>query len=787
MCRPPFFSFAAFCLSLLFALAVQAETELTERKVLPSHTEQGLAIEEVRVTVSKRSESLQDVLGSVSAVSGDTIASNNIQDFRSLADLIPGMVVQRQEPGGDEVSIRGIARSRDGPSPVAFHINDMFLAMRGEPYYDLSAIEVLRGPSGTAFGRNATAGAINVKWRKPEAEFGAGGDLRYSSLEDKQIRAFANIPLLGEGNSGLLARFAVMARKMDGSLNNLDAPPEEDPGNVDEHFLRAYFTSEPVDNLNLGLRIIRYENNPHGNDLVLTPSLATRRSGTLEELGAKPLPDDLLQVRASAAQYLGESYDHFTRIDGDLTWSFNAVPLLGDFDAVFLAGEQRRKVHTVYDLDGTEQPILDGHNYMEPDIRRSAELRFVSNNDNGFDWLLGAFWFRYLEQRDMEIFVREFISPASVVSQLPAFPETMANIRVFIDDQRTIDESRALFANLNMSLAQLFDGPNIELSLGLRQNWDDFDQNVGGNDIEATIPALAVGPVSLVSERDIEKFADFVETTGELGARWFYSDAGMLYLKFSRGYKPGLAQNVVVDNTVIQNPVDAELLDAWEAGWKTAFLQNSLQLSLAAFFYDYQNLQVSQITPGGVLTENAAEATINGLELELQWTPMEALSIRSSFAWTDATYDEYCGTDPARENTGAEAGCTAENPFDFSGAQLTAAPEYSATLLANYRFDLGELGSLTPQLKVAWRDEMDRRGLGNPIDRVKAFSNTDIRLIWQSQDARWKLEGFVENLEDHDDVFGSAFAPIVPSRKQTYSMTAQVPPRVSGLLLELQL
>ncbi|HCS26478.1 MAG TPA: TonB-dependent receptor, partial [Spongiibacteraceae bacterium] len=80
------------------------------------------------------------------------LKQNNIQDFNSLVELVPGMVAQDE----DKIAIRGISRTREGPSPVAFHVNDVFIAMRGEPFYDLEAVEILRGPSGTLFGRNAT-------------------------------------------------------------------------------------------------------------------------------------------------------------------------------------------------------------------------------------------------------------------------------------------------------------------------------------------------------------------------------------------------------------------------------------------------------------------------------------------------------------------------------------------------------------------------------------------------------------------------------------------------------
>ncbi len=105
-------------------------------------------------------------------------------------------------------------------------------------------------------------------------------------------------------------------------------------------------------------------------------------------------------------------------------------------------------------------------------------------------------------------------------------------------------------------------------------------------------------------------------------------------------------------------------------------------------------------------------------------------------------------------------------------------------LLASYRFDLGEFGSLTPSIKTNWVDWMDRRGLGNENDRVEAHTNSDVRLTWESLGGQVKIEGFVENIEDHDDIFFVTFTPLA-STPGTYTLSGELPPRVYGVSLEL--
>lgn len=192
-------------------------------------------------------------------------------------------------------------------------------------------------------------------------------------------------------------------------------------------------------------------------------------------------------------------------------------------------------------------------------------------------------------------------------------------------------------------------------------------------------------------------------------------------------------------------------------------------------------------TAGGVITDNAAAATINGVDVELQWSPTEALRLHLAIAYLDATYDEFCATDEALGEIEPQPGCTAENPLNLQGEDLKTAPELAATLLASYTFNMGSFGTLTPSLKSSWMDETDRRGLGDTlgVDTVRDHSNTDVRLTWRSASGTWRVEGFVEYIENHDDIFFEAFAPL-GGRPRTFTLAGGTPPRVAGIVLEVE-
>ncbi|WP_373080844.1 TonB-dependent receptor [Zhongshania sp.] len=749
-------------------------------------------IEEVLVTATKRTESVQDIAGSVSALSGSAIQENNIQSFQDLAAMIPSMVAVDEE----KIAIRGIGKNA-GSSPVAFHVNGVFLDVRGAPFYDIGAIEVVRGPSGTAFGRNATSGAINIKWRQPESEFSTGGDIRLSGLEEQFFQAYLNIPFLGAGDDRLLGRFAAIKRRGDGTLDDILLPAAEDPGFRDDYFYRMYLTSQITDSLHGSLRAIKYSATPPGGtntyNIVGSPSLATRLSGEIEMAGAEALPLDITKVRANRDQRLGEPHDEFTRVDGDLTWSIPELPILGRVDVVLIGGEHRSESFGSFDLDGTEEPITEGYNNISV-TRRNAELRFASENRDGFDWLFGMFWYRQTELEDLKAYARVFFTPEQFGAPSLPLPVTAPGGNGFYGDMdsgrvglsRPV-KSEAVFLKLDFDIAKLFDGPNIELTAGIRQNHDETDerdQNFYADLIAVNFVPIA--PVPLLDTPPSSAPAEFDVTTGELAGRWFYNESDMAYFKVATSYKPGRAQVITNAPSPSENrPIDSEFIDAYEIGWKVDLLDGTMILNLAAFLYDYVDLQVAQIKPGGVIVDNAGAATIKGVDAELQWSPTPEFNMQASLGWLDARYDEFCGKDAAEGDVETAPACNDDNPQDFSGDRLPSAPEYTAALTARYTFNLDEFGSLTPQFTTNYSASQNRRGRGNPLDEVDAYTNSSARLIWESSGLRWKVTAFVENIENNNDIFFAAQAPMIVNRPGTISLLSNLPPRIYGTSVEV--
>lgn len=756
---------------LAFGLTAHAQ-ESSEDKARPAQM-----IEEVFVTVSKRTESVQKVSAAVSAFSEALLKDNNIQGFSELADVTPG-VVSRE---GNNISIRGIGQAFGGSSPVAFHVNGFFLAQPGkhpEEFYDVSSVEVIRGPSGTVYGKNATAGAVNVRWNRPSEEWAAGVDYRLADYNAERVRGFVNVPISGEGNSALMARISGLTQEKSGHLDNLLASGDDEPNSGRDYFYRMYLGSQVNDRLWLGLRAIKLAADIHAPN-VASPSISTRQSGILEKFGAEPLPLDLLKVRSRKYQELPDAYRTNSRVVGELTWNMPALPVLGEVDLDFFIGAERRRQFDYVDVDGTEEKILETISWLNG-VGRNAELRFTSQNDTGVDWIVGLFWFRDDDHDTLHVDARTEEGIATLYPQLSVLPlpERIFDAEVNYLDQNRNSKNEAAFINVRLDLDTLWSFmPDVEVFAGIRENRDEFRLKTARETVDAT--ERATGITIPFTDKSTDVGGESSATTGEVGAKWFYAEGGMLYGKFANGYKPGLTQ-LQADGSL--NDVDPEFLNMWELGWKTALFDNrSLVLNFSAFDYDYTDLQVSKIIITGVKLENAGSAGIRGLEADIQWAPDEAFYAIFSFAWLDARFREFCGKDEEIESQAVQPGCNSLEPHNFEGAKMSDSPEFTFGTLMRYTFYLGQLGTFTPALKFSWSDDYLRRPYDNSIDKVDAHHKTDIRLAWQSADAHFRVEAFVENIENHDQLFTHHFSMPDPGN---YSLFAAQAPRTAGIQLE---
>ncbi len=808
-------------------------------------------IDEIVVNITKRTESLQEVSGTFSVFDSSIIRETNIERIADAVALIPN--VQIKGGSNQSISIRGISQSIVSQSPVARHVNGVFKfdneAYTGH-FYDLENIQVARGPSGTVYGRNATAGAIDLQWKQPHDEWEVFGDITLANTDRYHFRGGVNIPFLGEGNEKLMGRLVIQREIHDGWVDNELTTRNNDPDKGDDFFARfslksvisedtevigrGYYhrredgiaSSTPVLNtftegllrLPAPLGVVRTD--PFNGytkfkaDILANPAvgavytLFSNATAANCMIMAPACPDGSIQTPDDALEYFLvnginafggipgffrstevfntpqaiQQGDRQTRNsahrlgDGKLeVWGFDGqfdtrlpnVPGLGDVGFTLIGGWEHFERNLLTDLDGTELLVLDVSNQFEENLY-TAEFRFSSEGDGPVNWIAGFFWFT----RDRD----------SVQDTVVSFVTPEAN--------STVKESGfAPFINIQWDIID-----SVTLEGGVRWNRDRFF-------IDRLDPATSVQPFDL-QLRAAEKFR---ETTYEAKINWEITEDHHLYAKFAHGYKGGLLeldisgavaqlQALVPPESVnFKNVASPELIDAFEVGLRTQWLDGMITANLTAFYYDYTDLQVTQITGAQILTENAGEATIQGLELELVVAPTENWLIMFSAGYLDAEFDTFCSDDPFQFFAVSEPGCAAPatNAFNaglgldgksnLAGNRLEDSPEFDLTFVTRYTIALGEWGTLTPVVEFQWTDEYFSRPYNLPIDKIASRSKTDLRLIWEDVEKKYSVELFVENLENEtvfgQRLIGAEFQGGFPVQVGTF------PPRIYGIRL----
>ncbi len=739
----------------------------------------GMVLEEVVVTVSKRKELVQDIPASVSPLSSTLIQELNILNVRDIANVIPNIVAKTPE----KLSIRGIAaagyQGSNAPQPVAQHVNGLFIAETGieSPYYDLSSIEVLRGPSGTVFGRNATAGAIDVRWQKPEDSYSGSIDYQVRETEDSNtgqlVRGYVNAPLLGKQ---LAMRAAFAYDDIEAMYDSLAASGGDDPNARKRQWYRVYLASAPTEDISLGLRYIYQEDN-HDQQVNSQP-LEIRRGGLLEDLGVVGLPvNDVAKVNSGI---IGNNVNNpfgtnggssLHRVDGDVTWNLDSVPVLGDIELFLIAGRTDSDIDILIDADGTEVAILDTINEFKRK-QTTGEFRVSSRGDGALSWIAGMFYSDF----DMDV---------DVSLQGIAIDSGLGINIVGESPQSTDNESRAAFLSMEYDLSRIMDSAlDVVLFGGIRENKD--KTKLSGDQQLFAPTAFPLGspgteiPLDLdLSKGEFSGSENFSKTTGEFGARWSINESVMAYAKYANGYKAGKLQQIADGSA---GKVEPEQLDAYEIGLKSRWLDNSLQVNAAAFYYDYKDLQVTQLIEALPLVENAADATIEGLEIDLQYIPIENMTLMASLGYMNTEFDSFCSQDPYQPVTVVDSGCTADKPQDLSGNELSDAPKWSSSLVAQYSVPLNDLGQVLFTAQTSYRDDFYRRPQNLEIDKVDSYFITDLRALWSSREGRYQVEFFVENVADKDDVFLSS---VTLSSPGTMSLLDYVPGRRYGAVVRM--
>tara|TARA_R110002110_G_scaffold406421_1_gene626563 strand:- start:413723 stop:416134 length:2412 start_codon:yes stop_codon:yes gene_type:complete len=755
--------------------------------LVASSVTQAAVLEEVTVTASKREQSMQDVGISVTAYTGDQMKALGVTNAIEISDQVPGLQMLTFSPNLTVFNIRGVSQNNftdNLEAPVAVYIDDVYMAsMNGinAQLFDIERVEVLRGPQGTLFGRNATGGVIHYLTK------GADDDELNGYVEgtlgdyDRQALEFA----LGGGlTDGIRGRIAGRTEEMDGYIES-KAFPEGNPlppsgvdiGGVDGWALRGELQFDIGDRAVLTLEYKHSEDNdvptgaysflPYGDasQAYIPPEFQAFTNDVILEGGPPPPGLTLEQFTADVffcpsqldcfapvdeagrTTFEGDHpnpFEHYSDYPGFMereTDSYTAKlewELDNSMDLVSITNYNELDKFYTEDGDGIPVPIIEFTTIAEFSSF-SQEIRLSGDTDN-FRWVVGGY---YLDmETDASVITRG--SPVSGVAVDLGFnPEELTNPSV---GQDYVLESTnwSVFGQGEWDFADA-----LTLIVGLRWSQDDkemdFTTSFASPDDGILVPGIFdLQSAANAAGTDTDEI-DYGDWAGRLQLDWRVNDDTLAYASINRGIKGGnYAPSADTDLAKIRH--DEEVLWAYELGFKTEFADGLARLNGAVYYYDYQDYQAFTFK-GGVPSVANADAENIGAELELVWTPTTNWDLSAGIAFMDSEVD---GVETPQQQT-TPVGFVVDFPIDFlDGNKLPNTPDFSANYMARYNFDaLG--GNIAFQVDGVFYDDQYLEVSNGGGTLQEAYSTHNARISWEGlSDQQLRVSAWVKNFTDEE-------------------------------------
>lgn len=692
-------------------------------------------LEEVVVTARKREESLQDVGQSVSAFSAEEIERRFARDMRDIVDVSPNLIIDdtSQGPGGvAAVALRGIGVSEVESSfdpAVGVVIDGVFLGKASgsiAKMIDIERIEVLRGPQGTLFGRNAIGGVINITRAKPSQELYGRVRGSYANYDHFELDGLLNVPVTDQFALKLMAS---RHDQRDGHFRNIVTGRRD--GAVEYTMYSAHALFQPMPQLDIEYAYTREE-----YDQDTPPLLNVAQPGQLF-CDAFDFCGQGVQTPSTGSRYRVEqngpnaaTFDADTHIasvswDVDERWSLD-----------YIFGYRKTKETVLQDFDATPLTLFETSRPEKYD-QTSHELRLTHSGDR-LDFTLGAYLFDMEYTIDLISFIG-FVE-AGTIFEIPqtANQQTDSWAGFFEADYRLTDE--------------------WVVTLGGRYSKDKKKSQIT-NDPVISQPTPAQ--------------ASWSEFTPKVGLKYFHSDDLMLYALYSSGYRAGGFNGRPTTQEAADLPYDPETVDNIELGFKSQWLDNRLRLNASVFRMKYDDKQEEQSvavevgTGQQTVVANAASATIWGVEMDFVYLPeIEGLTIAGNLGWLDASYDDFLA-DIGR------GGITDNSDLDFRRA-----PDWTISLNATYEW---EARGGTAWARVGWRFiDSHAVSLSNSVQTNNSAQHlVDASLNYRYGNALFSLFGRNLLKEDGYSVGFDVGGVAPPGSLWTYA--APRPPRSYGI------
>jgi iron complex outermembrane recepter protein len=681
--------------SLGFAFVSPCQAQSTPDAALADQTADEQAdpesggLADIVVTAQRTSQSLQKVPIAITAVTADDLAGRQITGSLDLETAVPNLSLATN---GTSVTpfLRGVGSNQSNPNDeasVATYIDGVYIpSVTGNifKFNNVERIEVLKGPQGTLFGRNATGGVVQIITRDPTIEPTLDLSIGVGMYETVEVAAY-----VAGGIAGNLSADIALSLNRNGEGIGRDINLGTDIFMTDQKAVRSKILWTPGSSTEIRLT------GDYSRQVSTIPEYQLVQ-GVIGADGVTGYPGERLTNTDFANGASNEIYGASLRIDQDL----------GFARFVSISGYRHVVGKFQLDQDATPTPIVRAtiNQFAE---NFSQEFQLLAPKSSAIDWLLGAYYFD----------AKYAYTPLSI-GGFAAAP--FASIDLF-GSQRT--KSYSGYGQATVAVLE-----NTKLTLGLRYTSED----------QTTTGRTEAGGVVLVP--DIPQAQSFRKLTWRAAIDQQFSDRILGYLSYNRGIKSG-GFNMINAGTPGYRP---EVLDAYELGFKTQFADNAVRFNIAAFIYDYKDIQVFNITGGGaVLTTNAAAARIHGVDADLTIKASPQFTISAGAGYLDGEYTDF----PNATFTPSSPLLGGQTTVDATGNDVIYAPKISGNVSADYRLPTA-IGEFSLSGTAQYRDKVFVSAVNNLA--IPAYTVVNATLGWTSPDDSLGIRVWARNLLDED-------------------------------------
>ena len=689
----------------------------------PAVLSESVAIEEIVVTARKRSESIQDVPVSVTAIDKE-LKEANVRRIDDVQNFAPNIYIRRT-PGiasGAAISIRGVSSSESDKSfdpAIGVMMDGVFLGTSSGVLlqnFDIKRIEVLRGPQGTLFGKNTTGGLINVIRGDVTMEWGADFNVTFGEDGREDVKAVVNVPLI-EDTLGV--KFFGASIQSDGFTRNTTLRDDVGGDDIQNFGFTTLWT--PTENFDLKIHYEKFlDESDQGaySNVNQAGELACAVWG-----GCESTSND--GPNRNSANGRNDSDNEYDTIIATANLDLGSVLL------TYIGSNRKMDEENNQHFDGAPVDLLS-MNFFNDWEQQSHELRLTSQFSDVVEFVAGVYyWDVDYEQRWDVAHLHHTLSVIGVIP-VPLSPTTLSS-----NGQSQSTESKAVFFSGDWHL-------NDQWTVTAGARWTEEEKDfLGGNQGIFYDPAAGDPIPALFDPQPYSGKWD--EITPKVGIRWQPNDDIMAFASYSEGFKSGGFFGRQA-NFNIDPSYDPEYVKNYEIGLKTTWLDGRMIFNPAIFVSKYEDKQESILVPVDLsnvatVVRNAAVLDMFGVELELMFQITDAWFVRATYGYLDAEFDEYLA-----DINGAADG-PGEIITDNSGLTSRNTPENTFGLTTSYTIAIGD-GDLKGMLSYRWRDEVEMIATNDPFGHLDSLEDLSATVSYSWADEKYRVTAYGRNITD---------------------------------------